>query len=77
MATKTSHSADKALREHLLFLLQGGGAHAKFENVIAGWPAALYGKKVEGLPYSAWMLLEHLVPLTGESRDLCFLTGSG
>src|SRR5262249_44029056 len=60
MATKTSHSADKALREHLLFLLQGGGAHAKFENVIAGWPAALYGKKVEGLPYSAWMLLEHM-----------------
>jgi hypothetical protein len=60
IAIKTSHSADKALREHLLYLLQGGGAHAKFEDVMASWPATLYGKKVENLPYSAWMLLEHM-----------------
>jgi hypothetical protein len=55
---KTSH--DQALREHLLYLLQGGGAHAKFDDVIADFPAKLRGKKIPGLPYTAWMLLEHL-----------------
>ena len=39
---KTSH--DQALREHLLYLLKDGGAHAKFEDVI-DIPAELRGKK--------------------------------
>ena len=51
---------DKALREHLLYLLRDGGAHAKFDDVIADFPAELRGKKVKNLPYSAWMLLEHM-----------------
>src|ERR1700756_3596856 len=55
---KASH--DKALREHLLYVLKGGGAHAKFEDVISDFPAKLRGKKVSGLPYSAWMVLEHM-----------------
>ena len=51
---------DRSLRAHLLELLGGGSAHAKFEDVIAGFPAKLYGRKPEGLPHSAWMLLEHM-----------------
>ena len=51
---------DKALREHVLYLLDGGGAHAKFDQVIAGIPAKLRGQKPAGLPHSLWMLLEHL-----------------
>jgi hypothetical protein len=51
---------DKALREHLLYVLNGGGAHATFDDVIADFPAALRGKRTEGVPYSAWMLLEHM-----------------
>jgi hypothetical protein len=51
---------DKAVREHVLYLLGGGGAHAKFDVVIADFPAGLRGQKVKGLPYSAWMLLEHM-----------------
>jgi DinB family protein len=51
---------DKALREHVLYLLQGGGAHIKFDEVIAGIPAKLRGQKPAGLPHSLWMLLEHL-----------------
>jgi hypothetical protein len=51
---------DKALREHVLDLLQGGGAHAKFDEVIAGIPPKLLGQKPAGLPHSPWMLLEHL-----------------
>jgi len=51
---------DKQLREHLLYLLQGGGAHAKFDDVIADMPEELRGVTPQGLPHTAWMLLEHL-----------------
>jgi hypothetical protein len=51
---------DHALREHLLYLLGGGGAHVSFEKAIAGLPPALRGVKPPNLPYSAWHLLEHL-----------------
>jgi hypothetical protein len=51
---------DASLRDHLLYLLKGGGAHAGFDDVVADFPANLRGKKVEGLPYTAWMLLEHM-----------------
>jgi len=51
---------DNTLPQHLLFLLKGGGAHAKFEDVTADFPVKLRGKKVANLPYTAWMLLEHM-----------------
>jgi hypothetical protein len=51
---------DKALRQHLDYLLAGGGAHLDFEKVVRNFPAELRGKKPSGLPYSAWELLEHL-----------------
>jgi hypothetical protein len=55
---KSNH--DQSLRDHLLYLLQGGGAHAKFEEVVADFPEKLQGKKVDQLPYTPWMLLEHM-----------------
>jgi len=51
---------DKALRQHILFLLKGGGAHVKFEEIVSGIPAKLRGKKPAGMPHSPWMLLEHM-----------------
>jgi len=51
---------EKSLREHLLELLRGGKAHAKFEDGIKGMPAKLRGVKPEKYPHSAWMLLEHM-----------------
>jgi hypothetical protein len=51
---------NKPLREHLLYLLRGGGAHVDFEKAIHGLPAKLRGTKPEGAPYSAWQLLEHM-----------------
>jgi hypothetical protein len=50
----------KQLREHLLYLLNGGGAHARFDDVVKNWPEELRGAKPNGLPHSAWMLLDHL-----------------
>lgn len=50
----------KSLRKHLAGLLRGGHAHADFENTIRGLPAKARGRKVKGVPYTAWELLEHL-----------------
>lgn len=51
---------DKWLREHVLYLLRGGGAHVDIEKSIADLPADLRGSKVPGLPFTAWRLLEHM-----------------
>jgi len=51
---------DKALRQHLLHLLKGGGAHVKFDEILSGIPAKLRGQKPAGMPHSPWMLLEHM-----------------
>jgi DinB superfamily len=63
-ATKPSVQAsspqDRALRQHLLYLLRESGAHATFDGAIGDWPVQLTGAKVANFPHSAWMLLEHL-----------------
>jgi hypothetical protein len=51
---------DKSLREQLVQLLNGGHAHATFDDAVEGFPPALRGKKTNELPYSPWMLLEHM-----------------
>ena len=49
-----------SLREHLLYLLRGGGAHLNFEKAIEKLPSELRVVKPAGLPHSPWRLLEHL-----------------
>jgi len=51
---------DESLRSHLLNLLKGSQAHTTFDAAVADLPENLRGKKAEGLPYTAWMLLEHM-----------------
>jgi len=65
MATTTSKpdltsELTQELRKQLLALLKGGQAHATFEEAIKDLPADLRGRTPEGLPYSAWQILEHL-----------------
>jgi uncharacterized damage-inducible protein DinB len=48
------------LREHLLSLLKGGGAHLNFDKAVADLPAELRGAKPPGVPHTPWRLLEHL-----------------
>ena len=50
---------DAAVRRELIAALNGGNAHARFEDVVADFPTRLQGEK-RGLPYSAWQLLEHM-----------------
>jgi hypothetical protein len=54
------NGSDKSLRDQLIQLLNGGHAHATFDDAVEGLPPKLRGKKVQDLPYSAWMLLEHM-----------------
>jgi hypothetical protein len=51
---------DSSLREHLLYLLDGGGAHLDFANSIKNLPARLRGACPEGAPHTIWQLVEHL-----------------
>ena len=53
-------AGDSELRKHLIELLQGGHAHAAFDQTVDGVPLDLIGVRPAGLPHSAWELLEHL-----------------
>jgi hypothetical protein len=51
---------DTAVREELIWLLEGGHAHTKFDDAVADFPKQHWGRRPEGVPYSAWELLEHI-----------------
>jgi hypothetical protein len=51
---------DDTIREQLLFLLRGGGAHMPVEQVVADFPVEHYNSKAPNLTYSFWHLLEHM-----------------
>jgi DinB family protein len=53
-------ATEHTLTEHLLYLLNGDGAHADFAAVVDNLPAALQGKRPQGAQYSPWELLEHM-----------------
>lgn len=53
-------ATDRALREHLLYLLGGGGAHVDFETVIKDFPIAIINRRAEHVPYTPWQVLEHM-----------------
>src|SRR5262245_54308781 len=53
-------STDQALREHLLYLLRGGGAHLSFDQAVGDLPPEMRGRKPPGVPHSPWRLLEHM-----------------
>ena len=52
--------SDQSLREHVIYLLQGGGAHLDFEAAIAGLPVELWGAKTDDVQHTPWRLLEHM-----------------
>lgn len=50
----------KDLRDHLVFLLTGEGAHAGFDSAVKDVPRDQRGKRPKGGDHSPWELLEHL-----------------
>lgn len=59
-AKRATGASDRALREHVINLLEGGHAHATLDSAVRGFPLDRVGVRPPGLPYSAWELLEHL-----------------
>lgn len=57
---RQSDRRDKSLRDHLLYLLKGGGAHIGFDDAMGDWTLQLAGVIVANFPHTAWMLLEHM-----------------
>ncbi|HOO17119.1 MAG: DinB family protein [Phycisphaerae bacterium] len=59
---QTAQTADvlHGVRQHVLWLLDGGNAHLDFDAAVAGLPAKLRGAKPINVPYSPWRLIEHM-----------------
>src|SRR5881392_505439 len=51
---------DQAMREQLISLLEGGNAHISFDEFVRDFPVEKCGDLINGLPYTAWQVLEHM-----------------
>jgi hypothetical protein len=51
---------DKALRRHLIYLLQGRGAHIGPDAAFRNLPVKARGVRPPGTQHSIWELLEHM-----------------
>ena len=51
---------DTTLREHLITLLSGRGAHIDFKAAVKNFPEELIGRRVENIPHTAWHLVYHM-----------------
>ena len=72
MATdKLSSENEQSLRDHLLSLLRGGNAHISFDDFVAGFPVESCGQRIEGLPYTAWQVLEHMRIAQWDILEFC------
>jgi hypothetical protein len=58
-AQPRANNPDHALREHLVYLLKGGGAHVHFMDGLDGFPERNRGAFAAGLVHTGWQLLEH------------------
>jgi hypothetical protein len=66
-----THSLGAELRKQLELVLAGGEAHTGFDAAVKDFPAKLRGVVPQGLPYSAWQLLEHMRIAQRDILDFC------
>ena len=59
------------MREELASALDWGKAHVDFNRAIDRFPVGLRGRRVRGLPHSAWEILEHLRIAQHDILDFC------
>lgn len=52
--------SDQIVREHVLYLLKGGGAHLNFELAVDDLPIECRGAAAQGSSHTPWRLLEHM-----------------
>jgi hypothetical protein len=59
MAQKSAKESS-AFRKELIAHLTEDHAHAGFDSAVKDFPAELRGQRPEGVPHSAWQLVEHM-----------------
>lgn len=64
-------TASDPLRQQLVRYLDSSEAHASTDAALDGLAPALRGKRPEGLPHSAWELLEHIRITQHDILDFC------
>ena len=62
---------EASLRTHVGKLLDWEDAHAGFDAAVKGIAPALRGVVPEGLPHSAWQIVEHLRRTQHDILDFC------
>ena len=55
-----SNDDTKALRKQLASAIYGGESHITFDKAVKDFPVDARGAKPEGVPHSAWELIEHM-----------------
>ncbi|MFL5331003.1 MAG: DinB family protein [Gemmataceae bacterium] len=60
-----------SLREHLVYVLEGGGAHLDFNKAVADIPPELRGGKVPLFPHTPWRLVEHMRIAQSDILEFC------
>jgi hypothetical protein len=62
---------DKALREHILELLDGRSAHIDLESALNDFPISGINERAGGSPHTPWELLEHIRIAQRDILDFC------
>src|SRR5437899_5398870 len=60
---------NSSVRQHLLYLLKGDGAHAEFDAAVKDFPTSLRGTTPKGASHTPWEVLEHLRIAQGDVLD--------
>ena len=64
-------SLEHALRQQLVKLLAWGDAHATHEKAVSNVPQEYRARVPKGLPYSPWMVVDHLTRTQFDILDFC------
>jgi len=62
---------ERALRDHLVRVLDWEEAHVGFDKAVAGIPPAKRGARAAGFEHSPWQLLEHIRIAQDDILDFC------
>jgi DinB superfamily len=55
-----NHNESVALRRMLVDAMRGHESHLDFDSAVKDFPAKLRGIKPDGVPHTAWQLIEHM-----------------
>lgn len=62
---------DREVREHVLWLLDGGNAHLDFEAAVGDLPAEFRGARPPSVPHTPWRLVEHMRICQWDILEFC------